>query len=861
MKIPIKEVIRQEYDVVLSEEEKCSYLIAQEHSLLLDQIERLRGHFSEYVSELILLSAKKNPRQEEHLKYVLEHGFFCNNTHYSRFGKSASQAKDGITAFVCDEIFEELYRITQMDLEISSCVISKYESQRCLLFTSCTLIPNYIPNIVIIGEYEKVLRDQLIRYVTETEKTFPNEQTGEEKAYRARTITEGRRDIPLSPFDGCGCHESEFMERVSQVAGLDYLAAGSQIRLPFIKGYSVYVPFRSILKEWGYSTITDIYGKTHPVDEVDCIWNTSMFKGHKLFQDKYGADAWIRYMQILKKYSFKLGISKYSHHTKDLDRKSRMNFQYLQCLDLWNPDYANTFGCGRPGRDTTDIPKPGKIVTLAAYTTDLFEKIAKGDKFYTCKFLGLSDTKEHEPESSYLKAILINDAMRGDPAIKKFIRRKLQKAITEAKYGKIYAEGFYHTIVGDMIGYLQYAVGQDPTGCLKSREFFTGTLPAGEVLSFRSPLVCPSEVNKVTITSNETTARWFSHFKNQDIAMINMHDLSAPQQGGADCDGDAVLLCTDPSILGSKIDKPIIIDLDDKTLAAEKPYTKENIIEYEIMTRDNRIGEITNAATSILNKYTADPQVKRIYEDSVSLLRLYQGHEIDFLKTGTRWYMGKGLRQHLQQLPYFLLFSYPKKMKTYEALRLKNKEIENPEEKLKLNAYHSPSPMNELCEYICAWERKRLIWDNTAADTRPLILNHSLDLSDRTALRKARHRINKFADEMKALFLIREKDDADVKEALHQLVITYKEKLSEELGLSEEMTANYVIQAAYRNASISKSLAWLGYDEYILKNLRENSPPQAAVSICEAQGEAIDAYEYLGKYYILKGGDTHLQHR
>ncbi|MFX7845358.1 hypothetical protein ABTK14_24175, partial [Acinetobacter baumannii] len=61
--------------------------------------------------------------------------------------------KDGITAFVCDEIFDELYMITQMDIEIDECVISKYEAQRCLPFSSCTLIKYYMPNIVIIGEY------------------------------------------------------------------------------------------------------------------------------------------------------------------------------------------------------------------------------------------------------------------------------------------------------------------------------------------------------------------------------------------------------------------------------------------------------------------------------------------------------------------------------------------------------------------------------------------------------------------------------------------------------------------------------------------------------------------------------------
>lgn len=68
-----------------------------------------------------------------------------------------------------------------MDIEIDECVISKYEAQRCLPFSSCTLIKDYIPNIVIIGEYEKTLNDQLIKYVIEKEKTFVDKETGESK--------------------------------------------------------------------------------------------------------------------------------------------------------------------------------------------------------------------------------------------------------------------------------------------------------------------------------------------------------------------------------------------------------------------------------------------------------------------------------------------------------------------------------------------------------------------------------------------------------------------------------------------------------------------------------------------------------
>lgn len=854
VKIPIQKLIEEDFDVKIDRKTEIeqNYLIVQDTSLLFDQIERLRGYYSSHISEVILVVAKKNPKQEPALRRILQDGFLYNGIHYMRFGKSASQGKEGITAFVCDNLYDVLYKITQMDIEIEECVISKYEAHRCLAFSSCNLIRNYMPNIVIIGEYEKTLQNQLVKYVVEREKEFTNPETGETKKYNAKEIEEGYRDIKLSPFDGCGCHEFTFMETVSTQLGLDYNAAGVQIRLPFIKGYSIYVPFREILKTWGYTTITDIYGNKHPIDTIDCIWNTTMFKGHTLFFEKYGRQAWNFYMDTLRKYQFKLGISKYSHHIRHLNKYTRMNFQYLQCLDLWNPNYVAAYENKALGDyDILDSRNDGKIIQLAKYTTSLFEKIIQGDKFYSYKFLGISDTEDYEPKSKYLEAALLNDEMLNDPAIKQFIYRRLKKSIDEAKVGKIYCSGFYHTGIGDMIGYLQFAAGEEPVGCLNAHELYSGNFDCGEILSFRSPLVDPSEVNKIQIVHNDLTDRWFGYLKDQDIVMFNLYDISAAQQGGADFDGDIFFLCNDPVIVDSKIEKHIILDIEDKATTLAKPYIKENIIEYEVMTRDNRIGEITNAATSIENRYTTDPAVKAIYANYTSLLRILQGKEIDFLKTGMRWQMSSGLRKYMKQLPYFLLYNYPAKMKIYKQRIEKNKRTENEEDKVKLNVYHSPSPMNELCDYICAWEKRHVLWNRTPehlANSSRLIINHNFDLSDKKVKRTVRRYINAYADEIRMhVEMQREKpDNENNKFNMMEIVKKFKHSLTEELLLEEEVIANYVIQVSYSSFSISKALAWAGYGDYILKNIKEHSDFMQHITIRENPD---GAYEYLGKYY------------
>ena len=244
-------------------------------------------------------------------------------------------------------------------------------------------------------------------------------------------------------------------------------------------------------------------GHKHKVEDIDCIWNTSMFKGFGLFEEKYGEEAINEYFKVLDKYKFKFGISKYSHHTDHINIMARMNFQYLQCLDLINPKYVEHYkklwNHENDNYDILDENNDGKIISLAKYSTDFFSKIACGEKFHVLKFLGATDSEQFELNSNYIKAVCINDIMLNDPCIKKSVLRRCRKLIEEMKLGKIYARGFYHTVVGDIIGYLEYVSGMEPVGVLKEHEFLTHTIfeDNSDMVSFRSPLVCPSEVNKI----------------------------------------------------------------------------------------------------------------------------------------------------------------------------------------------------------------------------------------------------------------------------------------------------------------------------------------------------------------------------
>ncbi len=226
--------------------------------------------------------------------------------------------------------------------------------------------------------------------------------------------------------------------------------------------------------------------------------------------------------------------------------------------------------------------------------------------------------------------------------------------------------------------------------------------------------------------------------------------------------------------------------------------------------------------------------------------------------------MNNGLRKHLKQLPYFLLYNYPSKLKTYKALSEKNKRSENKEDKVKLNAYRSPSPMNELCDYICAWEKKNILWDksiNDLTDIRNLIINTDLDLSDNRLRRTCRKYINKFADIIHNHYNPDRKtsgsDMSDNEAGFDIIADYYRQKLLDELQIPEELLANYIIDISYKTVSINKSFAWTAFGDYIIKNLKEHSDGQRSVSITQVPYKTAGSYEYLGKYYEYKEENEH----
>lgn len=854
-----KEPKIEENYIKLNEKELKEHSLKQQHNLLLRQIKLITKNEDNFIKEFILIDCsvgnKKN--YQEKFDSLLRYGFNLNNDKFVLFGKSSSQAKEGIICFVQESISKELNERITLNIDLSGkMVISKIEAYLKLVMSSCEFLTftndkeeneTYMPRIVVVDDYKIIIENQYIKYVDSVKTEFFN-KNGELIRYNDWQIKEGYKDIPLEPFDGMGVHSFEMNDKIRKCLGIeDEKVVSFQVRCVGLKGLSTAFDIHRWFKKYNIKTITDVWGNTHKVEDIDCIWTKSQFKLKKYFESIDD------YISRLKKYNHVIGVSKYNKTLKQEKAMFRMNFQYLQVLNL-NKD---------------------KIFRISKYTKDLYEKIINGDEFATIKFLGLLDSKESMDEenanSNYMKALLINPDMIYDRAINRNIYESLKKRINELKTGKCYVNGRYSFAVGDMVGFMEYVSGMEVNGCLEAKQLYSkGELGTRAV--FRSPLMHSSEINKVEFVENELTNKWCSHLEN--INMFNLKDISLPQEGGQDLDGDLNAVTDNKDILNSVIISPIIIDVQDKATTDEVEYNIDNLIKYHSRTLDSRIGEITNVSSAICNRddyLTGTKEQHKRLDDYIAICRILQGKEIDYVKTGLRFEMRHKIKKTGKKLPYFLIYKYPNKKTTLDKIKKKNKskwkKIEEetngkitPEvvEKygiIPTNVIKSKSPLNLNCIDIEKWERDNFLWNNNYKNTSHLLINQNVKENE-DVNKEIRKIYREYLTELKEI-----KEDLDLKSndedkkfdgRISRLIDNTKNKI---LGLKSTDDEKYdraeivnsCVLTSYKNNY--PSFAWIMVGDDIVKNLKNNTDKSKQRLIIECDIGDKDAKEFLGKYY------------
>lgn len=800
-------------------------------------------------------------------------------TKYKRLCAGAGQLRKNSANFVNAEIYDQLLNIMLCGLDaksIGKINLAKFGAYLALSTSATRVVKT--PRICVIDDYEYPLKDQIVDWI------FKNEK-GEDD------IRTEKIDFTMNAFDGAGMVCPEMAERWQQDLELDYLPSSFIVRAAWFKGLCSIFDFRRFAHEIAHKdTITDIYGVTYNIDEIDVIAGSSMFKLHKCYPN------FQVYQSYFKRYGHVFGVARVSK--KVSNQLSTLNYQYIQSNDFTEESIKN----------------------LANPTIDWLQKVMSCDPLYaSLMMIGCHDRDtleqiENSLESPIAKCLLYNTDILNDSYAKSKVMRLVRKKIDQAKIGKIYVEGSYDFLIPDLYAMCEHAFDMEvhgllPPKCMYSKRWVDKG--AKVVSTQRSPLVAPAENQLLNVYSDDKCKDWFRYLEWGNVYSI--WDLTIISQSDADFDGD-ISLTSDNEYLVNAINPDLPIITYEKQKIKSQKINFDNLGSFDVKSFDSPIGGITNLASNLYAMKDSFPKDSKEYieiEKRIRMLRFYQGQAIDHAKgavyTPPNKYwshrqkyiqitddMTDEQKQEIQKQneeikfsnsiccdkkTYFFGYVYPKEMarlKHYKKKQgdlcrknfgcklkdLKQKQDKTVEEKQFLRNYYKYMPlfnsnctMNNLARYVEDYEFK----ENKSSkyfDYSCLMSNKDREFK-KNVCKQIQDVIHKFQRNYPILLKkIGHDRDWGVEDAntlgsdresfFDGFFDYYKNELMNILSNEKELV-DYIIYVYYEQCkSADKSLLWELYSDVVLNNVKNNSDHYYKIV------ESVDGQEFFGKKFILQ---------
>lgn len=258
-------------------------------------------------------------------------------------------------------------------------------------------------------------------------------------------------------------------------------------------------------------------------------------------------------------------------------------------------------------------------------------------------FIGMVDGGNEEAYEKQNEAQRIRMLLDANPRIfyTKWMQMKIkslmEKKIKDMSKGRIPIEDArFVYLTADLS-----ALDKKGQPLLKAGEFYYNG-QTGERAIFRSPLIHRSETSKITLVTSPELEAAYGHLKN--ILVVNLYDDTLPRAGGADLDGDKVLITGEPVIVNA-VETGLPMIYGDAETQKLKDFTwegdgAEKIREYDKNTLEpSEIGKITDYLTSVADRMRSLDTKPELMEELNNLLilgRIQQGKIIDDPKRGTK---------------------------------------------------------------------------------------------------------------------------------------------------------------------------------------------------------------------------------
>lgn len=757
-------------------------------------------------------------------------GFFINGKRYRRLIATNGGVKNSTVVYTTCDIYDELImRLKNNRNEEVELVPAKYESYLGLSCSNSIPVTNTDRILVVKDSVNKFKSD--ITLIDDTKSDYPV----------VKAVND--YEIEFETSDGQGLISPDFMEMWSNDLKLGYLPSGVCVRNSFVKGMLFTFDFKDFAdKKSNTYIVKDVWGTDRDIRSIDIVLTTSMLKLWNCY------DSLEHYLSCCKSNGYVFSVTKVA--PKYLENKRRLNYQFIQALDLSDNDIKN----------------------LIEPTVNEIMNVLKNDRISSIIYSGglsLGDKFIINGENYHVAAMMIDQEVFEDPFVKTKIYNQVKNKIDEAKFGRLNVKGNFSIIADDVITLCESMFGLEVKGLLRSGEFYNKYwLDKGvnKVAAFRAPMTDKSNARILRFVDNDEISYWYRYM--DTVTILNSWDTTCAALNGADHDGDTVMTTNNPVIINGVEELPAIVCVQKK--ANKKLITEEDLISSNKASFGNEIGSITNRITEmyeLLSLFDKDSKEFNELSYRIKCGQNYQQNSIDKAKgivaksMPIEWYDLKAnlpndnddettrklkefnLSIVANKKPYFMNYIYSAQMREYNTYiknsknnclrkfgltieELESKDNKNKEEIDFLNYFYklmpvgiSPCTMNKICWSI----------EDIFKDAKINIKNEQFDyhiyMSGKDINKNVYQRISRlyeyYIDDIKQYLKTSNLSRVDKEEKRNKLKLfieTFR-VAAFEICNDEEELCDVVVELCYSKNLSSKQFVWDLCGKTIITNL------------------------------------------
>lgn len=565
-------------------------------------------------------------------------GVTVNGINYRRFVGTTGGLKNNTLLFCNSQYVDKLNELCECkrnkDIPL---VPAKYEAYKALTCSASQPICN--PNGIL------VVRDCVTKYFADVISL----DDGIESDEPLRTIIKDK-ELENNVSDGFNLCTIEYMQRVGESLGVDYIPSGVCLRNAWLKGMLYPFPIIEFIEKYnnGNFLIEDIWGNIQDIRNCEMIVTESSLK---LWSAYSSID---EYINACEECGYGFSVTKISPHI--LEECRELNYQYLQSYDFTDED----------------------IEELCTPTIQYLKDAMCGDYSSTIKFLGITDNADI---NSWQRALFTSEYMMGDPYVIDSVHRFIKKKMNDAKIGKLFVDGNYQIASGDPFALMQSICGLEVTGLLKACECYSKfwiDKNENEIVLFRSPMTSHNNIRMCQVNSSEECQYWYQYM--DTIMIINGWDSFCMAENGEDWDSD-LNFSTNNSVLKRRYKFLPAIECVQRN-TSKIIVTEKEVLKTNKNGMGNQVGTITNYVTSMMEVQSHFEKGSKEYKEleyRIECGQLYQQNELDKIKgivakpMPSNWYnMGACADDRYKQSicayrkPYFMIYIYDETKRDYK---------------------------------------------------------------------------------------------------------------------------------------------------------------------------------------------------